>query len=233
MCRLLLGGSLLLAMGAALAAGDEFQNPKANIPPKAKPQRVSAGEGLPPLPLPGTVLRRSEKKREPSPPALVGNITFSDQAIKKSGLKWETTIIDLEKWVSFTNDALSQRYRYVNTDFSKFSYDPTELPIVYFTGWKPLPQIDQGTIVRLRQYLMDGGTWVVHSNCGRPEFNQSFRQEITRIFPERQLAPIPDDHPIFSSFYKMKEMRVRSGTAKPIRHRTRRTRLAIGLDRFG
>ena len=28
-------------------------------------------------------------------------------------------------------------------------------------------------------------------------------------------------------------VRVRSGTAKPIRHRTRRTRLAIGLDRFG
>ena len=37
----------------------EFQNPKANIPPQAKPQRRNAGEGFPPLPLPATPLRRS------------------------------------------------------------------------------------------------------------------------------------------------------------------------------
>jgi hypothetical protein len=59
---------------------------------------------------------------------------------------------------------------------------------------------------------MDGGTWVVHSNCGRPEFNKSFREEIARIFPDRQLAPIPADHPIYSSYYPMSSMRVRKGS---------------------
>ena len=209
-----------LAMGVAgngsRALAEEFQNPKANIPPKATPQRRNAGEGAPPLPLPATPLRRSEKKREPSPPALVGNITFSDLAVKKGGINWQTTIIDIEKWVSFTNDQLGQRYRFVNTDFSKFSYDPTELPIIYFTGWKPLPQFDEGTIQKLRQYLMDGGTWVVHSNCGRPEFNESFRREIARIFPDRELAAIPTDHPIFSSFHTITMMNVRKG-AEPWR----------------
>ncbi len=193
------------------AFGQEFQNPKANIPPKAAPQRRNAGEGVPPLPLPATPLRRSERKREPSPPALLGNVTFSDLAAKKAGLRWETTIIDLEKWVSFTNDALAQRYRFVNTDFSKFSYDPTELPVLYFTGWKPLPQIDDGTIQHMRQYLMDGGTWVIHSNCGRPEFNASVKREIARMFPDKEMAGIPTDHPIYSSFYQIKSMRVRSG----------------------
>jgi hypothetical protein len=194
------------------AWGEEFVNPKASIPPKATPQRRNAGEGFPPLPLPATPLRRSEKKREPSPPALVGNVTFSDMAARKAGLRWETTIIDLEQWVSFTNDQLQQRYRFVNTDFSKFSYDPAELAILYFTGWRPLPQFDEGTIQRLRSYLMDGGTWVVHSNCGRPEFNSSFRREIVRIFPDRELAGIPTDHPIYSAFYKIADMRVRKGT---------------------
>lgn len=202
----------VLAIMTSQLWSEEFVNPKANIPPKAAPQRRNAGEGVPPLPLPATPLRRSEKKREPSPPALVGNVTFSDLATKKAGLRWETTIIDLEKWVSFTNDSLSQRYRFVNTDFSKFSYDPTELPILYFTGWKPLPRIDDGTIARMRQYLTDGGTWVVHSNCGRPEFNSSFREEIRRMFPDRELAAVPTDHPIFSSFYKITQMRVRKGT---------------------
>ncbi len=201
-------GLLVVCLGAPLWAED-WKNPKANIPPQATPQRVNAGEGMPPLPLPGTPIRRSEHKREPSPPALVGSVTFSEQSLKGTGIEWQTTIIDIERWVQFTNSQLGQRYRYVNTDFGKFSYDPTELPILYFTGWKALPQFDEGTIKKLRQFLMDGGTWVVHSNCGRPEFNASFEREIKRIFPDRELAAIPNDHAIFSSFYKMTDMRVR------------------------
>ncbi len=158
--------------------------------------------------MPATPLRRSEQ-REPSPPALVGSVTLSPAQLKGSGGGWETTIIDIERWVEFTNSALNQRYRYVGTDFSKFSYDPTELPILYFTGWKTIPDFDDATIAKLRQYLMDGGTWVVHSNCGRPEFNKSFREEIQRIFPDRQLAPIPADHPLYSSYYPITSMRVR------------------------
>ena len=195
-----------------LARADDFINPKANIAPKAAPQRRNGGEGMPPLPLPATPLRRSEKKREPSPPALVGNITFPRAALKKAGIDWPTTIIDIEKWVDFTNSNLGQRYRYVGTDFEHFSYDPTELPILYFTGWKTIPAFDDETIGRLRQYLLDGGTWVVHSNCGRPEFNDSFRKLIAQVFPDRELAPVPTDHPLFSAFYDIHSMRVRKGT---------------------
>ncbi|MDB5330983.1 MAG: hypothetical protein JWP03_2134 [Phycisphaerales bacterium] len=209
--RRVLIGVVAVAAFASGASAEEFQNPKANIPPKAAPQRRNAGEGMPPLPLPATPLRRSEKKREPSPPALVGNITFSQASLRGTGVDWQTTIIDIEKWVDFTNANIGQRYRFVGTDFSKFSYDPTDLPILYFTGWKPLPQFDDATIAHLRQYLMDGGTWVVHSNCGRPEFNESFRREIKRIFPDRELAAVPTDHPIFSAYHKITEMRVCKG----------------------
>src|SRR5580704_10787925 len=142
-----------LAITPAISRADDFVNPKANIAPKAAPQRRNAGEGAPPLPLPATPLRRSEKKREPSPPALIGNIVFSQASLKGTGINWETTIIDIEKWVDFTNSQLGQRYRFVGTDFSKFSYDPTELPIIYFTGWKPMPHFDEATIQKLRGYL--------------------------------------------------------------------------------
>lgn len=213
MSRRLIAGILgLLAIASPLLADEEFHNPKANIPPKAAPQRRNAGEGMAPLPLPATPLRRSEKKREPSPPALVGNITYSAASLKGTGVNWETTIIDIEKWVDFTNANLGQRYRFVGADFSKFSYDPAELPIIYFTGWKPMPHFDDATLQRLRAYLMDGGTWVVHSNCGRPEFNKSFEEEIRRIFPDRELAAIPTDHPLYSAYHHISEMRVRKGS---------------------
>src|SRR4051812_22489844 len=109
--------TLLTIALASTALAEDFQNPKVNIAPKAAPQRRNAGEGVPPLPLPATPLRRSEKKREPSPPALVGNVTFPQSALKKAGIDWQTTIIDIEKWVEFTNSQLGQRYRYVGTDF--------------------------------------------------------------------------------------------------------------------
>ena len=206
--------ALLLAVAATapVASGDDFVNPKANIAPKAAPQRRNGGEGMPPLPLPATPLRRSEKKREPSPPALVGNITFPRGTVQLAGRQWGTTIIDIERWVEFTNGELGQKYRYVGTDFARFSYDPTELPILYFTGWQAMPDWDEATVAKLRQYLMDGGTLVVHSSCGRKEFNDSFRRQIARVFPDRDLAPIGPTHPIYSSYYDINAMRVRKGT---------------------
>ena len=178
-----------MCLVANVGFAEEWQNPKANIPPKAAPQRRNGGEGVPPLPLPATPLRRSEKKREPSPPALVGSVTFPQQSVK--GGDWQTTIIDIERWVEFTNSNLGQRYRYLTTDFSKFSYDPAELPILYFTGWKAIPEFSDAQSQHLRQYLMDGGTFVVHSSCGRPEFNASFRHEIAGFSPIASWLPFP------------------------------------------
>jgi Domain of unknown function (DUF4159) len=213
MPRLQLALSLLILLLPATAArADDFVNPKANIPPLAHPNRVGGGEGLPPLPLPGTSLRRSETKREPAPPALIGAITFSRSQLRGTGLDWQTTIVDIEKWVQFSNTTFGQRFRFVQTDFTHFSYDPTDLPILYFTGWQTLPHFDDQTILKLRTYLLDGGTWIVHSSCGRPEFNTSFEEEIQRIFPDRQLSMLPTDHPIFSSYYDIRSMRIRKGT---------------------
>lgn len=68
----------LAAMGsAAICFADDFKNPKAEIPPVAKQNRISGGESFPPLPLPATPLRRTERKKEPAPPALVGKINLN------------------------------------------------------------------------------------------------------------------------------------------------------------
>ena len=52
-------------------------------PPPAKPQRRTGGESFPPLPLPATPIRRTERKRPPAPPALVGKIALGP-------VKWTT-----------------------------------------------------------------------------------------------------------------------------------------------
>lgn len=210
-------GALALPAGA-----QDWQNPKANRPPEARPTRMSAAEGMPPLPLPATPLRRSEKKREPSPPGLVGMLTFDaaryevvdGQRVARPA--FPTTQIDIERLMNFANSRLGIRYRFVQTRFADFSWDPQELPLLYVTGWTPMPELDEATLERLRRYIYDGGTLVVHAQCGRPEFVDSARVQLARLFPDRPLAPVDTDSPLFHSFYEIEAMRVRQD-AKPFR----------------
>ena len=57
------------------ASEDDYLKP-VGLPPKAKPQMRQGGEALPPLPLPATPLRRSEKKRPPSPSTMIGKVIW-------------------------------------------------------------------------------------------------------------------------------------------------------------
>jgi len=194
----------IIGLCIAIPAGAEWENPKAKQPPLAKPQRRSAGEGIPPLPLPATPLRRSERKRQPAPPALVGMINFSDPTFR-----FPTTQIDIERLMSYTNHRLQIQYRYVGMTLDKFSWNPKELPLLYVTGWTPLPQLSEEMLSKLRRYLYDGGTLVFHSQCGRPEFGDTARREIARIFPDRQLAAIDTDSPLYHAYFNISQMRVR------------------------
>ncbi len=210
-------------LAVAFPADAAFENPKAKVPPRAKPHRRSAGESLPPLPLPATPLRRSERKRQPAPPALVGMITFSGTrfVLDKTGQRvavddFPTTQIDIERLTNYANYRLGIRYRYVATTLKDFSWDPVELPLLYITGWTPMPPLPEEMVAKLRRYLYDGGTLVVHAQCGRKEFVESARREVARIFPDRQLAPVDTDSPLFRSYFRITRMRVRKD-ADPFR----------------
>jgi hypothetical protein len=91
----------------------------------------------------------------------------------------------------------------------KFSWDPQELPILYLTGWTEMPRLSDALLDRLRRYLYDGGTLVIHAQCGRPEFVNSARREIARLLPNRRLAPLDTDSPLFSAYAPIQSMRFR------------------------
>jgi hypothetical protein len=87
---------VLTAVPLVVASQDDWFVPL-GPPPKATPKRINGGEGFAPLPLPGPVtpLRRSERKRQPSPPTRVGKVVWGESAsftFKQGG---ETQIADL------------------------------------------------------------------------------------------------------------------------------------------
>ena len=198
---------------AASMSWAKFVNPKAWIPPKANHVRMSGGESTAPLPLPATPMRRSEHHRKPAPPALIGMLDLNVISGHRV-VNYPTETIDIETLMNWTNIALGQHYRYVQVNPMRFSYSPTQLPILYITGWTPLPKFSQAVLERLRGYVMAGGTILINSSCGRPAFNKSVMVLEHELFPNRPFAALPLDDPLYHCLNKISSMRVRVGLGR-------------------
>jgi hypothetical protein len=71
-------------------------------------------------------------------------------------------------------------------------------PFIYMTGHGDVRFSDE-EVQLLRRYLLGGGFLHVDDNYG---LDESFRREIRRVFPDRELQEIPADHPVFRVFYE-------------------------------
>ena len=70
-------------------------------------------------------------------------------------------------------------------------------PYLYMTGHGNVRFTDT-EIIRLRTFLLRGGFLHADDNYG---MDPSFRREIKRVFPEKELIPLPHNHPIFHQVY--------------------------------
>lgn len=68
----------------------------------------------------------------------------------------------------------------------------------------------------LKSYLERGGFLLASAGCSSQEWDRSFRREMNRIFPNIKLKRIPMDHPVFSTVFDIKNVRLKksSGTAQ-------------------
>ncbi len=71
-------------------------------------------------------------------------------------------------------------------------------PYLYITGHGNLRFSDE-EVLRLREFLLRGAFLHVDDNYG---LDESFRREMQRVFPNRELVELPHDHLIFSSYYE-------------------------------
>jgi hypothetical protein len=173
-------------------------------PPQASPHRIKGGEGFPPLPLPVTPLRRTEKKRPPSPPTLVIKVKLG------SDEDWTTDPGDIQRLLDLTSGRLELPYTSRQMSLDEFTFDPTESPILYFTGHEAVSfTSDQRRM--LREYAILGGTIWADACCGSKAFADSFRREMSLIFPERPLSLLPLDHPLYSIYHQIGNVRYRTG----------------------
>ena len=70
-------------------------------------------------------------------------------------------------------------------------------PYLYLTGHGNIRFTDD-EVIALRSMIMNGAFLHADDNYG---MDQSFRREMKRVFPNKDLIPLPHNHPIFSSYF--------------------------------
>lgn len=74
-----------------------------------------------------------------------------------------------------------------------------DVPYLYMTGHGNV-RFSDADLVTLRRYLQQGGFLHADDNYGMDE---SFRRELTRLFPDRPLVEVPLDHPVYNLVYRL------------------------------
>jgi hypothetical protein len=209
---------LCILLTLALAAGQALADEGFNVPkgpcggaPPAAPHRRKGGEAFPPLPLPATPLRRTEKKRPPSPPVLIAKVQFGElMEIEHDGktlryYDWNKDPGDAAMLVNIANSALGLRYTQKRGPLSALEPDPARFPIFYFTGSEDFALSAQ-EVERLRRFLRNGGTIWGDTCFGDPDFFGAFTREMDRVLPDRRWRRLEADHPLFHCSYRIEEV---------------------------
>ncbi len=188
-----------LLLMPVLAAAEDRQLGTIGPPPKQDPQRQTAAEGMPPLPLPAVPLRRSEPKQEPAPPIFVAKLAYGTTQ------DYMPNPADLDTLLRHVRAQLDIWYGHtiLNVEELVTMYKEgkkCEIPLLYITGYQSFAFTPEQRAA-LREYILDGGTLLGDATLGSPDFAKSFRTEIAAIFPQHKLDILQLDHPIYRGYY--------------------------------
>jgi len=84
--------------------------------------------------------------------------------------------------------------------------DLYETPFLFMNGHNDFVLSDE-EVENLRKYFSHGGFFFASGCCTNPNFPRAWRREFGRIFPNEPIQPIPYDHLIYRSFYKLDRIR--------------------------
>ncbi len=206
-------GLIAAVLAVHFAAAQQFNLPKGpcRTEPPQKPQRRKAAESMAPLPLPGTPLRRSERKRSPSPPPLIAKIHHGDvKEITHEGRliryhDWNKDSGDIPSLVGIANSTLRLRYTWKGGPLNVFAADAAQYPIYYYTGSDSF-QLSDAEVKHLREFVRAGGTIWGDTCFGDPDFFKAFVTQMSKVLPDRHFRKLDGTHPLFNVYYQLRQV---------------------------
>lgn len=113
------------------------------------------------------------------------------------GGDWYSNPTALPNLIKFCNSNINTRINTKPETVEPGSTDIFQFPLVHMTGHGNVVFSDD-EVENLRNYLLSGGFLHIDDNYG---MNKYVREEIQKLFPEKELTEIPVNHPIFSIAY--------------------------------
>jgi hypothetical protein len=187
---------------------------------QASPHRRKGGEAFPPLPLPATPLRRTEKKRPPAPPTLILRLRYGTprqmmhEGERISFQDWNTDPACLQILLRRAQSKLGIEYKDEAKNFTEIPTDPAESPILFITGHQAF-DVPSGALERMRAFIALGGTLWCDACCGAKEFTDSCVALGAALFPDQPMRRLPPDHPVFRSFTSIEKVRFTPPVGRP------------------
>jgi len=90
-----------------------------------------------------------------------------------------------------------------------------QYPFAVMTGEKSFTLTDRQRD-NLRRYIRAGGFLVASAACNSGTWHDSFKAEMSKAFPGRELTRLATDHPIFHTVYNVTRSRHVRGGARPV-----------------
>ncbi|MCA9413435.1 MAG: DUF4159 domain-containing protein [Candidatus Omnitrophica bacterium] len=155
---------------------------------------------------PQTIDLRVPKPSKDEPTVRCANLTYAGNMTSKC----------------FSDKFLSTLLRETNIE-PKESFDPIKLssdelfkyPFAIMTGEGSfsLPETER---INIRSYLERGGFILASAGCSSQEWDQSFRREIKRIFPNNELQKIGMDHMLFRTVFDIKDIKLKKSSGSAV-----------------
>ena len=131
-------------------------------------------------------------------PALAGKLRWSNRTDQ-----WNANMYDLENLTRWIGDKLNGRpVGWQTVSLSDSLAEWLKAPVLVIAGRTP-PKFSKAHRTKLRRYIEQGGTIVADARCGSKEFADAMRQLAGQLFPGATLAPLPEDHPVYTSYEKL------------------------------
>ncbi len=109
-----------------------------------------------------------------------------------------------------------------------------ESPFLLWVGDRALPPLDDREVSNLRAFLSAGGFLLVDNageGAGFGAFDRGLRAQLRRAFPGRNLLPVPADHVLMRTFYRVQSVAGRRATHSEVEALTLEDRLALVYSR--
>jgi len=104
-----------------------------------------------------------------------------------------------------------------------------EMPFLFLTGTTDFTLTDKQR-AGLRQFLTNGGVLFAEAAEGRGSFDEAFRAEMAKVLPDRPLAALPANHPIFQQPGKLASVKARTALAARSNNRIEMAPELFGID---